>query len=162
MGTSLVLLLRVVLRDPEAWDGGRGPDAVFLALGILGGGALVLLLVAVPALIGVLAAGKSRGTATWLLIIPGVFGLVGAAGAAGALVALQPNGVVFLPTVAGPMAISPLLAFIAGLLMRGSVRERAYGGPQPPPQQWPPQQWPAQPPAQAQWPAPPPQQPPPL
>lgn len=59
-----------------------------------------------------------------MLIIPGVFGLVlvGAAGAGGALVALQPNGVVFLPTVARPMAISPLLASIAGLLMRGSVQ----------------------------------------
>jgi hypothetical protein len=144
---NFALLLREVLRDPEAWDGGRGVDAFYLALGILGGGALVLALVAIPSFIGVFAGAVSRGTAAWFLTVPGVFGLVAAAGATGALIALQPAGMEFLVPVVAPMAASPLLALIAGLLMRASVRP-VPPQPQPTPVYSPPQYAPVPPPPQ--------------
>ena len=161
VAANLVFLVREVLRDPETWDGGRGPGAVFLALGIFGGGALILALVALPALIGVFVGPKSRRTALWFLVLPGVLGLLAAAGAAGALVALQPDGVQFLAPVAGPLAGPPLLALIAGVLARRGGRV-APPGLQPRPGQWPgqphqPQPWPREVPPGQPWPGPQPQ-----
>jgi len=111
-------LVRLALTTPEYWDGGRGPEGVNMTLAVIGGGAIVMIVVALPAVVGVFAGPDSRRTAFWLLILPGIIGLVGAAVATGVWIALQPEGLKLALFVAGPLAVPPIVTLVAGLLMR--------------------------------------------
>ncbi len=144
-GTLVVVnhagIVRLVVDSPEAWDGGRGQQAVLLTLGVFGGGALVMALVALPALLGVFLGSRSRGMAVWFLVVPGSVGLFAAVAATLVWLALQPEGAQLLPFITAPLALPPLLALVAGLLLRARAEVRGEGGtpgfPPPPPVYYP-------------------------
>lgn len=120
-------LVAYALAHSEAWDGGRGDEAVALTVGVFGGGAVVMAIVALLALAGLVFGARSARSALWLLSVPGVVGLAAAVVATGVWLAVQPSGSEYLAYVVVPLAVPPVLALVAGTLLRSRSRSGAGG-----------------------------------
>ena len=109
-----------IQREPEAWMGTGDPDAVFgwLFISLVGCGMAVL--VGVLGLIAAALGTKSRAGGLWLLLVPGVLGVLTAVGSI-VIVSLLHRDPVLAAAIAAATGVAPLAAMMIGI----SVRRRA-------------------------------------
>jgi hypothetical protein len=110
---------------PGEWMGGVDSDLPILWLLIAGIGGAYLGLASVLALLGVVFARNRRGPALWLLVIPGVVGILLAGGALALLVANQPDWQQHGLVVVAALAFSPLVFTLGGLVFRRANPRRS-------------------------------------